>query len=45
VAGFGNSLNDFHVVDVKRTDGVPARIGFLEHFGRIYQWHLDHTPE
>ncbi len=31
-AGFGDTLNDFHVVNVESADGVAAFIGFLEHF-------------
>ena len=35
----GNSLNDFHVVDVEGADSVSAVIGFLKHFGCCNQWH------
>ena len=39
---FGDALDDLHVVDIERADGVTAVIGLLEHFGGGYQWHNDH---
>ena len=36
LAGLGDALDDFHVVDVERADGVAAVIGLLEHFGCGY---------
>ena len=29
----GNSLDDFHIIDVESPDGIMAGIGFFEHFG------------
>ena len=37
--GIGNTLNDFHVVDVEGADSVSAVIGFLKHFSCCNQWH------
>jgi hypothetical protein len=31
--GFGDALDDLHIVDVERADGVSARIRLFEHFG------------
>ena len=41
LAGFGDALNDFHVVDVESADGVAAVVSLLEHFGCSYQRHND----
>ena len=41
LAGFGDALNDFHVVDVESADGVAAVVSLLEHFGRSNQRHND----
>ena len=41
LAGFGDTLNDLHVVDVESADGVAAVVSLLEHFGRSYQRHID----
>ena len=38
-AGFGDALDDFHIVDIERADGVAAVVGLLEHFGRGYERH------
>ena len=43
-AGLGDTLNDLHIVDVKRTYGVASIVGFFEHFGRGNQWHNCPTP-
>ena len=32
LGSFGDTLDDFHIIDVESTDGVTAGIGFLEHF-------------
>ena len=34
---FGDALNDFHIVDVERADGVSPVISFLEHLFRRYK--------
>ncbi len=31
--GLGDALHNLHVVDVERTDGIAAFIGFFKHFG------------
>ena len=31
-AGFGDALDDLHIIDIESTDGVTAGVGFLEHF-------------
>ena len=41
-AGLGNALDNFHVVDVKGSDGIPSVIGFFEHLGRSDQCHDNH---
>ena len=38
-AGFGDALNDFHVVDVESADSIAAGIGFFKHFGCCNKWH------
>ena len=40
----GDTLNDFHIVDVERADGVSPVVGFREHFFRRYQWHFTKSP-
>ena len=45
LSGLGDALNDFHVVDIEGTDGIPAVIGLFEHFSRGNQWHIDHLLE
>ena len=30
---FGDALDDLHVVDVERADGIAALVGVFEHFG------------
>ena len=35
----GDALNDFHVVDVERADGIVAFIRFLKHLGRGNKTH------
>ena len=39
--GFGNALNDFHIVDIECADGITAVIGFFKHFLRSNQRHND----
>ena len=41
---FGDTLNDLHIIDVERADGVSTVIGFREHFFRRYQWHFTKSP-
>ena len=36
---FGDALNDLHIVDVERADGVAALIRFFEHFRGCNKWH------
>ncbi|CDC62976.1 uncharacterized protein BN660_00108 [Clostridium sp. CAG:448] len=36
----GDCLDDFHVVDVERTDGITALVCFFEHFLGCYQCHI-----
>ncbi len=36
---FGNALDNLHVVDVERADGIPAIVSLFEHFGCGDQWH------
>ena len=36
----GDALNDLHVVDVERADGITALIRFFEHFGAGDKWHI-----
>ena len=38
--GLGDALDDLHVVDVERTDGVAAVIGFFEHLGGSDNRHI-----
>ena len=38
-SGFDDTLDNLHIVDVERTDGVTAVVCFLEHFGSGNQWH------
>ena len=38
--GFGDALDDFHVVYVESADGVAAFIGLLEHFLGSYDRHV-----
>ena len=40
----GDSLNDLHIVDVERADGVSTVIGLREHFFCRYQWHFTKSP-
>ena len=35
----GDALNDFHVVDVERADGIMAFIRLLKHLGRGNKTH------
>ena len=35
----GDALNDFHVVDVERADGIVAFIRLLKHLGRGNKTH------
>ena len=37
--GLGDALDDLHIVDVERADGIAAVVGFFEHFGRGNQCH------
>ena len=37
--GFGDALDDFHVVDVESADSIAAVIGLLKHFCSGYEWH------
>ncbi len=39
-AGFGDGLNDFHVVHVESADSVAAVISLLEHFGSSNKSHF-----
>ena len=39
--GLDDTLDDFHVVDVERTDGIMALIGLAEHLFRIDKRHVD----
>ena len=41
--GFGNALNDFHVVDVERADSVTAVVSLLKHFGCGNKCHSKET--
>ena len=38
---FGDALYDLHVVNVERADSVTACVCFFEHFGGVYQCHLN----
>ena len=40
---FGDTLDNFHVVDVESTDGVAAVVGLLEHFFRSYERHWNQS--
>ena len=44
LAGFGDALDDFHVVHIESADSIAAFVGLLEHFLRIYQRHGGHAP-
>ena len=41
--GLGDALDDLHVVDVERADGVAAVVRFLEHFGSRYDSHKSYS--
>ena len=32
--GFRDALDDLHIIDVERADGIAALVGIAEHFGR-----------
>ena len=40
----GNALNDLHIVDVERADGVSPVIGFREHFFCRNKCHFPFSP-
>ena len=33
LGGLGNALDDLHIVDIERADGIAAAVGLLKHFG------------
>ena len=39
LSGFGDPLNDLHIINIKRADRITAFIGFFKHFRRCYQRH------
>ena len=39
LGGFGDALDDLHIIDVEGADGVTAGVGFLKHFFGGDQWH------
>ena len=39
LGGLGDALHNLHVVDIECTNGVPAIVGFFEHFRTGDQWH------
>ena len=38
-------LNNFHIVDVERTNCISAFVGFFKHFSCCYQWHKNHLQK
>ena len=39
LSGFGNTLNNLHIIDIECADRITAFIGFFKHFRRCYQRH------
>ena len=44
LAGFGNSLHDFHIVHIECADGIAFLVSPFEHFSCVYQRHFEITP-
>ena len=44
LGGFRDALDNFHVIDVERTDGVAAFVRFFEHIARVYDRHKGFPP-